>query len=36
MEDDYRWHGMAPNEEQSEQAIAELDALRSHLESEHE
>jgi transketolase len=36
MEDDYRWHGMAPNTEQAEQAIAELDALRSHLESEHE
>lgn len=36
MEDDYRWHGMAPNAEQAEQALAELDALRSRLESEHE
>ncbi len=33
MENNYEWHGMAPNQEQYEQAIAELDAKIKELEA---
>ena len=33
MENNYEWHGMAPNQEQYEQAITELDAKIKELEA---
>jgi transketolase len=34
MEDNYGWHGKAPNQEQRDQAIAELDAKLAEIEAE--
>ena len=34
MEDNYGWHGKAPNKEQRDQAIAELDAKLAEIEAE--
>ena len=34
MENNYSWHGTAPNQEQRDQAIAELDALMADIEKE--
>ena len=34
MENNAGWHGMAPNEEQYNQAIAELDAIIAKLEGD--
>ena len=34
MEDNYGWHGKAPNQEQRDQAIAELDATLAGIEAE--
>jgi transketolase len=33
MEYDYKWHGVTPNEEQAKQALGELQAARSEIES---
>ena len=34
MENNYKWHGSAPNKEQYEQAVGELDAEIARLEKE--
>lgn len=36
MEQDYRWHGIAPNKEQAELALRELRTLSGRIKSEHE
>jgi transketolase len=36
MENDFRWHGIAPKREQAEKALKELRTLRGKIESEHE
>ena len=34
MENNYAWHGTAPNQEQRDQAISELDALMAKIDKE--
>ncbi|MFC1638714.1 transketolase [Patescibacteria group bacterium] len=36
MENDFRWHGLPPNEEQARQALEQLRTLGGKIESEHE
>ena len=36
MENDYKWHGSAPDDEQARQALAELRTLQGKIVSEHE
>ena len=36
MENDYKWHGSAPDDEQAKQALAELRTLQGKIVSEHE
>lgn len=36
MERDYLWHGIPPNREQAEKALAELRTLQGRIKSEHE
>ena len=35
FERDYKWHGMVPNKEQGERALAELRSLGGKIDSEH-